>query len=160
VLIGDVTMAFPHAKVDQPFATALPMEVDGLVLLDVDDKEVVLKGGSPVIVLRAQYGYRKSPQLWQKWLVQQLCELGLVQLATECTGLRSADFLLWLIFHVDDFMFMGPRARVEQLVADMKERMKLREVSRLAKSGDEGIFLNRVWLIVRMLAFVCAGIFD
>ena len=75
-LCGDVTQAFSHASIDQPVAMAIPMEPDGLILNN-NNQTIKLIGGSPVIIHRALYGYKRSPRLWQRWLSDNLMDLKL-----------------------------------------------------------------------------------
>ena len=142
VLAGDVSQAFPHADIDVSIATTIPMDLDGLVLTN-GSETWTLVGGEPVIVRKAQYGYRKSPQLWQKWLGSGLVSVGLTMSVADPMICYSLETGVRMVFHVDDLLFFGPAPAVETVFASLQGFMRLREVGRMAKTGDQRPFFNR-----------------
>ncbi len=78
-IVGDVTQAFVHADMDELIITRVPKELDGIKIQNGDD-ETVLYEGMWLIVLKALYGYRKSPKLWQAHFLKVLMELTCVNL--------------------------------------------------------------------------------
>ena len=89
----------PHAPIDEVLITAVPAELDGLVL-NVNGEELVPEGGAPVEVHKAQYGYRRSPQLWQKWVATELEAVGLERSQADSTMFFSATTGGMVTFHV------------------------------------------------------------
>ena len=114
-----------------------------MVLTDDQGHTVQLVAGAGVIIQRALYGYRKSPQLWQRFVGSCLRALALQQSAVEATIFYTEDFSMIVIFHVDDFMFAGLRSRVENLITELQKVMKMRVEASLYNVGDTGMFLNR-----------------
>ncbi len=106
VLACDVTKAFPPTDLDHPVVTTLPREAAGLVM-HKGDQTAMLVGGEPVIVGKAQYGYRKSPRLFQLWLANVLVELTLSLSQVDSTLFFSEDRQVQVLFHVDDFRAQG-----------------------------------------------------
>jgi len=144
-VIGDITRAFPHADIDTLVVTVVPEEMKHISVTTTDGKVIQLVPGMPLLVKRAQYGYRKAPQLWQIWLGDNLKELTLTQSMVEPTIFFSV--MMWVILHVDDLMFFGSAQVVDPLLESLGNRMKIRIVHRFTKAGDQGCFLNR--LVIR-----------
>ena len=57
--------------IDEELSAILPWELDGLKIT-VAGEELTLKGGQPIVVKKALYGYRRSPQLWQGHLTGEM----------------------------------------------------------------------------------------
>ena len=70
-LVGDVTQAFIHAPTDELVQTRIPESLDGLEVM-ISGKPFTLRTGMLLDVLKALYGYRKSPRLWQDWISEKL----------------------------------------------------------------------------------------
>ena len=70
-LIGDVTQAFLHAPIDEWIQTRVPESLGGLEIR-VDNEILTLYPGMLLDVMKALYGYRKSPRLWQDWISERL----------------------------------------------------------------------------------------
>ena len=71
VIIGDVTQTMVHADMDELIITRVPKTMNGLTV-KIEEKEIVLYEGLELIVLKALYGYRKSPKLWQAHFLKVL----------------------------------------------------------------------------------------
>ena len=111
--------------------------MDGLAL-HVNGEEIVLEIGAPLEVHKAQYGYRRSPQLWQKWVAAELEAVGLERSRADSTMFFSAQTGVMVTFHVDDFVILGDTPAVLALF----EKLQAKMVGRLAKPGDTGEFLR------------------
>ncbi len=75
-----MTQAFVHADMDELIITRVPKELDGMKIKNGGDEETVLYEGMWLIVLKALYGYRNSPKLWQANFLKVLMELKCVNL--------------------------------------------------------------------------------
>ena len=62
---GDVTQAFVHADMDEKIVTRIPKDLDNLEIV-VNNMKTTLQEGDWLEVIKALYGYRKSPKLWQQ----------------------------------------------------------------------------------------------
>ncbi|RMZ74983.1 hypothetical protein DV736_g6713, partial [Chaetothyriales sp. CBS 134916] len=133
----DAVNAFPNSKLDEEVFVELP---DGF-------KQPGVVGR----LLRALYGLRRSPLLWQKLLSSILSELGL-QCALEEPCLFINNWLI-ILFFVDDIIYIYRNSN--QLQAD-EFRQQLSSKFRITDLGDLKWFLGirivrerakrRIWL--------------
>ena len=96
------------------------------------------------LIEKALYGYRRSPRRWQQWLAERLLEVGLQRSAVDPALFYNLDQGIAMLVHVDDMMLIGPGLLTETIFKKLQTSMKLREVGRLDKSGDEEKFLNKL----------------
>jgi hypothetical protein len=68
---GDGPQAIVHADLDELIITRVPKAMNGLTI-KIEEKEIVMYKGLELIVLKALYGYRKSPKLWQAHFLKVL----------------------------------------------------------------------------------------
>jgi hypothetical protein len=115
ILIADVTRAFPHADIDVPVVTAIPWEANGVKLKSAQGETITLTGGQLVLILKALYGYRRSPRLWQLWLADALKRLSMFRSQADPALFVIPVIMLWLLAHVDDMFIMGKTSDVEEL---------------------------------------------
>jgi hypothetical protein len=114
----DVVNAFVNAYLDETVYVEYPQgfEQEGMVLL----------------LLKALYGLRRSPRLWQKHIKKTLVELGLQQ-ATEDGCLYSNDYLL-VLFFVDDFVTIchpNHRGELVKFKEALLQRYEMRDFGEL-----------------------------
>ena len=97
----DVQNAFPHCDLDEVVYYECP--------------EGFGQTGMCILLLKALYGLRRAPRLWQQKLISRLNQLGLRQVADEsCLFVSQA---LILIFFVDDIITMFHREFRSQAIA-------------------------------------------
>jgi hypothetical protein len=135
-LIGDVTQAFVHAPIDEWIQTRVPESLGGLEIR-VDNEILTLYPGMLLDVMKALYGYRKSPRLWQDWISERLTQLPLSRSKVEPTIYFNKEKQVMLAMHVDDLMFLGPKENVEAFFAQLQKEVLIREVGRLENPDDE-----------------------
>jgi len=147
IVLGlDVTQAFIHAPIDEVFYLVVCDELDGLTfMVEIAGKlnQVTLHAGDVLRVLRALYGYRRSPRLWQDWFVEQMAAALMRRLRSEPSVFVTSSDEIWCILHVDDRLVMGPIEAVMELYRKLQESVVIRQVGKLEKSGDELTFLGR-----------------
>jgi len=114
----DAVNAFPNSKLDEEVYVELP---DGYKL-----------SGKVGRLLRALYGLRRSPLLWQKLLSSVLQELGL-QAGQEEPCVFLNDHLI-VFFFVDDICYMfrdGDQSIADQFRDNLASRFKIRNLGEL-----------------------------
>jgi hypothetical protein len=74
--ILDIAQAFVHAEMDRWILTEVPKELDGMTFATEDGETIVLTAGELLLVLRALYGFRPAPRLWQQLAVKILDSRG------------------------------------------------------------------------------------
>ena len=107
------------------------------------EKKVTLSGGEYVRVLRALYGYRKSPQLWQRHFTKVIERIGGVRCQSEPTMFRDRARDLVILVHVDDILMSGPVSEVESFSKQLKAEVNVRVVGDLVKQGDTVKYIGR-----------------
>jgi transposase InsO family protein len=102
----DVKNAFPHTDLDEVVYCHCPegFEVPGKCLL----------------LLKALYGLRRAPRLWQKKFTAKLVELGLKRVSEE-PCLYMNDYL-FLIFFIDDIIILSHKENASR-VTEFKKRL-------------------------------------
>ena len=121
-LIGDVTQAFVHAPIDEWIQTRAPESLGGLEVR-VDNEILTLYPGMLLDVMKALYGYRKSPRLWQDWISERLTQLPLSRSKVEPTIYFDTEKQILVAMHVDDLMFLGPKEIVETFFAEFQKEV-------------------------------------
>ena len=87
-------------------------------------------------------GLKGAPKAWEEHSAKELEKLGLDRGRYDgCLFVRFADNVK-AGRHADDFMTTGPAQQLDQLMADLGEKLKLRDVVKLYRPGDEGTFLS------------------
>ena len=144
IIVGDVTQAFVHADMDEKIVTTVPKDLDGLVM-QIDGQEIVLHEGDFLEVLKALYGYRRSPRLWQHFFFDKIEKSKTVSMK----GLLSEPALyvdmirkVISVVHVDDILAIGAPI-VDEFFKELTETVLLREVGRLVQNDDKVTFLGR-----------------
>ena len=105
---GDVTQAFLHADTDEKIVTRIPKDLDNLEIV-VNNMKTTLQEGDWLEVIKALYGYRKSPKLWQQHFFKTL--QGLKSASLKCLEAEPAlcvDMTLRVIIviYVDDILML------------------------------------------------------
>ena len=113
-LTGDVTQAFVHAPIDELIVTVVPRELDGL-MVQINGEAQQLRAGDCWLIVMALYGYRKSPQLWQHFLIEAVTRLGVYPCRTEPAIFMSRRGTAIMVVHVDDLLVFGEREDILQL---------------------------------------------
>ena len=99
--------------------TRVPDSLDGLEVR-IDEVPTVLRAGMLLDVLKALYGYRKSPRLWQDWISDKLSQLPLERSKVEPTIYYNHEKQIMLGMHVDDLLFLGPKVVIEAAFAELQ----------------------------------------
>ena len=87
-------------------------------------------------------GLKGAPRAWEEHSAKELEKLGLDRSRYDgCLFVKMSDGIK-AGRHADDFITTGPEQQLEKLLADLGEKLKLRDVVRLYKPGDEGTFLS------------------
>ena len=87
-------------------------------------------------------GLKGAPKAWEEHSAKELEKLGLDRGKYDgCLFVRMTDGVK-AGRHADDFVTTGPKPQLEQLLVDLGERLKLRDVVKLYEPGDEGTFLS------------------
>ena len=107
---------------DEVIITRVPKATDGLTI-KVDEKEIVLYEGLWLIVLKALYGYKKSPKLWQAHFLKVLTELTCVNF--QCLKSEPVMFVdmksrVVGIVHVDDVLLLGQTSLCLKIIEEIK----------------------------------------
>lgn len=79
-----------------------------------------------LLALKAMYGLRKSPALWQKHLITTFRDLGFEAIPQEPCAMIRDDLIVW--FFVDDIGIAFPEAsrpNVQQLVSQLQKMYKM-----------------------------------
>ena len=85
-MIADVGQAFVNADIDDVTWIWLPNELSYYSVVTKEHGKIVLKTSRPYKLLRALYGYRKAPLLWQDHLTALFVEVGLKTFVFRCGG--------------------------------------------------------------------------
>jgi len=134
IMLLDVKKAFLYGKIQRKVYIELPKE---------DPKSE--SGRYVGRLIKAMYGTRDAPQVWQAEVRRTMEELGFKPLvSTPCvyvnreTGVRA-------VAHVDDFLCAGPRGRLEEFKEELMKRyqMKGQMLGPGVKEVREGKFLGR-----------------
>ena len=103
-MAGDVTQAFVHADMDEIIITRVPPDLDGMQI-KTESGVVTLRVGDWMLVVKALYGYRKAPQLWQKFLfttVKECKKVNMTCLSSEPAMSVDMKNRILMTTHVDD----------------------------------------------------------
>ena len=122
-LAADVTQAFVHADMDEKIITRIPRDMHGMEVT-IQDTTTRLEEGDWLLVQKALYGYRKSPQLWQKHFFTGLQNLKCASLkCLESEPALCADMSLrvLLVVHVDDVLMLGNFEKCEEILKRVAE---------------------------------------
>lgn len=141
-IFGDVTRAFPHAPMDDDIVTQIPEAVDGMTV-EANGCKLKVRAGMWVCILKALYGYRRAPRLWQQRLSQRLNQLGLARSQVDPALFFEPEARIWILIHVDDFFMLGRRKETVNLFCKLSMEMKLREIGRLDQVGNQVSFFNK-----------------
>jgi hypothetical protein len=115
----DVTNAFLNSELDEDVYCKLP---DGFT-----------KPGKCIKLLRALYGLRRAPLLWQKELSEFLKALGLRQVKEE-SCLFTNDDGVFILFYVDDILLVSRKESSKQAAAvrnALLARYKIKDLGEL-----------------------------
>ena len=144
IVFGDVAQAFPYAPIDEKVQTRIAADLDGLVVRLQSGKEHTLRGGDLMWVLRALYGYRRSPRLWQDWMSAVLVnDVGFYRSVVEPSVFWHHQRLVILVMHVDDLLIAGQQIEVTWCFESIAKHMILKKVGSLIAPGDETIYLGK-----------------
>ena len=108
--MGDFTQAFVNAEIDEEIVTNVPTELVGMELV-IEGVKTTLAKDDYLIILKALYGYRRSPQLWQKYLTEMVEETGVEPCRSEPTVFFRRNGTLLMLAHVDDLLAFRRKAR-------------------------------------------------
>ena len=96
--------------------------------------------------LKAMYGLRDAPLIWQKVVKEMLEKRGFVALVTsQCVYVNKSTGVI-VVAHVDDFLCSGPRAELVLLRKQLKESYDVDGDILGVDSGEvpEGKFAGRL----------------
>ena len=141
---GDVSQALVHAELDKYLIITFPKELDGMILRDDKGKTMKIKHGEPYQCLRALYGLRQSPTLWQEHLARILEQKArMKRLKVEPSMYVSEDYSTTLVVHVDDCSIAGPETKVKEIFDMISKEVIMKDVGILKEPGDVIKFLGR-----------------
>jgi len=129
---GDAEDAFLQAVLEEEVYMECPPE------FDMQGEDLVWK------LLKAIPGLRGSPDAWRDHVERLLKDEFTQSVADPCLYRREGAIPsedLFVLRHMDDFLFFGMVDPVKDLVARLEEQIHLRDVQYLEKNGDEMIFL-------------------
>ena len=72
------------------------------------------------------YGLRSSPKAWQDHLAAILQELGYIRLKSEPNVYKHPEGLAYIMVYVDDLLFVGETAEIDNIFKKIQEKMLLR----------------------------------
>ena len=107
VATADVSRAFLNAELPSCHYIHVPQCMPGA-------------GKQVLRVTKALYGFREAPKLWNRTVTEFLSKQGLTQSKTNPCLFFGDD--IYLVFHVDDFLFVGNSDKVSALIDDLFER--------------------------------------
>merc|ERR1712185_796695 len=145
ILHVDVPQAFIQAKIDTPIYVQLPngITVDARYQDGRYDNRVVR-------LLRALYGLKQSPQLWNKELNRVICEkLGFTRSTSDsclyyCKNPNNGKFVL-LVAEVDDLVITGSdEEKIQAVKRDFVSRYKITAWERIASFLGININLREI----------------
>ena len=147
--ILDVTQAFPHAALEAEDVVMiwLPKEAHNMQFEVVTDKKrkkiVTLNANVPQRLLRALYGYRRSPKLWQQWFASVVIKLGMKQSLIDPTLFYDLRKRLILVVYVDDMLLLGRSLEVDLFIGQLQKQVNLKVMAMLERPNDRGVMLGR-----------------
>ena len=103
-----------------------------------------MQAGMLLDVLKALYGYRKSPRLWQDWITDKLMQIPLRRSKVEPSIFYNDEKTIFVAMHVDDLIFFGETTQVETIFKTLQQEVLLHEVGRLSHAGDELTYLGKI----------------
>ena len=134
ILLLDVKKAFLYGRIKRSVYIELPAE---------DEKSTSGKYVGKLV--KAMYGTRDAPQVWQEEVQKTMEELGFKGLvSTPCVYYNKATGVR-VVAHVDDFLCTGSKSALEELQQDLGKRyqMKGQMLGPGPKEDKEGRFLGR-----------------
>jgi len=134
ILLLDVKKAFLYGKIQRVVYIELPTE-------DEESKSGKYVGR----LVKAMYGTRDAPQVWQEEVKNTMSELGFRSLVSTPCVYYNPDTGVRVVAHVDDFLVTGPKAELEKLQRDMSKRYQMKGQMLGPEPGEdkEGKFLGR-----------------
>ena len=141
LMILDIKKAFLYGKIRRKVFIELPAE----------DKRSNIKDavtGRPMYVgrlLKAMYGTRDAPQVWQAEISGTLEMLGFHQSVGSPCVYYNTGAGVRAVVHVDDFLVTGPKDAMNKFKIELEKKYKLKGAM-LGPGGDEereGRFLGR-----------------
>ena len=146
VVASDVTQAFVHADMDEAVITRVPRDLNNMEIT-AKDETIRLEEGDWLRVLKALYGYRKSPKLWQTpffQVLQNLKSVALKCLETEPAMCADMNSKVIVVIHVDDVLMLGNVERCDLAMNELKTKIKIHETGRGEKTGDTLTFVGKL----------------
>ena len=115
--VADISGAFLHAAVEQPFHVKPPVEYRKL--------------GIVWRVKRYLYGDKRAPRVWQDHFETTLLDLNFERLESETgcfvkKGATPKDSII-LVVHVDDLLSMGRREKLDKFLEQVAETLKIKQ---------------------------------
>jgi hypothetical protein len=94
-------------------------------------------------LLKAMYGTRDAPQIWQEVVKKKMVSIGFVTSSLHAGVYRHANRMLIVVIHVDDFLSIGSRVDLLWLGAELQKDYDIKQAI-LGKQGEkQGKYLNR-----------------
>jgi hypothetical protein len=147
---GDVTQAFVHADMDEKIITRIPKDMNGLEVM-IGGVKTTLHEGDWLDVVKALYGYRKSPKLWQQHFFKTLQNLKCASLkCLESEPALCVDLAVKVmrVIHVDDVLMLGDFKKCLEILEEIKKTIMIREMGRASKAGDHVDFVGKPIILV------------
>ena len=131
VAVADISGAFLHAVVEQPFHVKPPIEYR--------------KPGIVWRVKRYLYGDKRAPRGWQDHLETTMLNLNFERLESEpgCVvkkGATPKDSII-VVVHVDDLLSVGKREKLDRFFVQLAETLKIKHIEYM-ENGKPVLFLG------------------
>ena len=130
--------------------TRVPRDLSNMEIT-AKDETIRLEEGDWLRVLKALYGYRKSPKLWRTpffQVLQNLKSVALKCLETEPAMCADMNSKVILVIHVDDVLMLGDFKKCLEILEEIKKTIMIREMGRASKAGDHVDFVGKPIMLV------------
>ena len=92
-------------------------------------------------LLRALYGLRWAPRLWQDFIAKLMMDIGAKRFCTDWSVYSYKG--VYVLIHVDDILAVGQACEVRDLHSKLAETLNMKFDEPLRNEGDTGTMLGR-----------------
>ena len=134
VLLLDVKKAFLYGKIRRRVYIELPAE-----------DEMSKTGKYVGRLVKAMYGTRDAPQVWQTEVRKTMQEMGFEALVSTPCVYYHKEMDVRIVAHVDDMLCTGPKENLKKVHEDLEKKFKMKGQTLGPGPGEdrEGKFLGR-----------------
>jgi hypothetical protein len=127
--ILDVKRAFLHGLMEEE------------VFIELPDEDAMKKLGYVGILVKAMYGTRSAPLMWQKVVKKTMLDMNFHACVTTPCMYYNKSRDMFVVAHVDDFLCSGEMSDLQWMKAELEKQFEL--TSKFIGSGQEGEYLGR-----------------